>query len=273
MTYSDLQQHFFVIAGPCVIESRDHSRFMAQELKRITEAAGVPFIFKASYDKANRTSADSYRGLGLREGLKILAEIRKDFGIPILSDIHESWQAINGTVAEALDVIQIPALLSRQTDLLIRAGFSRKIVNVKKGQFAAPADMKHVIDKIRSTGNDQILLTERGTTFGYNNLVVDFRSIPIMQNLGVPVVFDATHSVQLPGGQGAKSGGQAEFIPVLAKAAVAAGVNGLFLEVHDNPEKALSDGPNALRLDLLPDLLETLARIRSAVQTSFSFRS
>jgi 2-dehydro-3-deoxyphosphooctonate aldolase (KDO 8-P synthase) len=260
----DLKKDLFLIAGPCVIESREHTFFMAKELKRVAAACGTPFIFKASFDKANRTSIKSFRGPGLQEGLKILADVRKDVGVPVLSDIHDPEQAV--AAGSVLDILQIPAFLSRQTDLIVAAARTGKIVNVKKGQFLAPWEMKNVIDKMHEAGNDRCLLTERGASFGYNNLVVDFRSFPIMQRLGVPVVFDVTHSLQLPGGQGQSSGGQPEFIPHFARAGVAAGVDGLFMEVHDNPAKALSDGPNALHLSLLPGLLLQLVAIRTALR-------
>jgi 2-dehydro-3-deoxyphosphooctonate aldolase (KDO 8-P synthase) len=261
----DLRRGLFLIAGPCVIESRDHSLFMARELKRITSEHQIQFVFKASYDKANRTSIKSFRGPGAAEGLRILADIRRDVGVPVLSDIHEPSQA--DPAGEVLDVIQIPAFLSRQTDLILAAARTGKIVNVKKGQFLAPWEMKNVVDKMREAGNERCVLTERGSSFGYNNLVVDFRTFPIMQGFGVPVVFDVTHSLQLPGGQGQSSGGQPQYIPHFARAGVAAGVDGLFMEVHDNPSKALSDGPNALKLDLLPELLSQLVAIRRTLQS------
>ena len=260
----DLSQPLFLIAGPCVIESRDHSFFMATELKKIAAEAGVPFVFKASFDKANRTSIKSFRGPGIEEGLQILADIRQQLRLPVLSDIHTPEQA--SAAGQVLDILQIPAFLSRQTDLLLAAARTGKIVNVKKGQFLAPWEMQNVVEKIRQAGNDHCILTERGSSFGYNNLVVDFRSFPIMQTFGVPVVFDVTHSLQLPGGQGKSSGGQPEFIPHFARAGVAAGVEGLFMEVHDNPAKALSDGPNALKLSLLPDLLHHLVAIRNSLR-------
>ena len=256
----DLSRGLFLIAGPCVIESRDHVLFMASELKKITSARGVPFVFKASYDKANRTSVKSFRGPGLQEGMDILREVREKAGVPVLSDIHEPSQA--EAAGKILDILQIPAFLCRQTDLIAAAARTGKIVNVKKGPFLAPWDMKNVVDKMSEAGNNRLLLTERGASFGYNNLIVDFRSFPIMQSFGVPVVFDVTHSLQLPGGQGQSSGGQPQYIPHLARAGVAAGVDGLFMEVHENPAKALSDGPNALNLALLPSLLEQLVRIR-----------
>jgi 2-dehydro-3-deoxyphosphooctonate aldolase (KDO 8-P synthase) len=264
MKYSDLSNDFFLIAGPCVIESRKHVFFMATELKRICAEAGVRFIFKASYDKANRSSIKSFRGPGMDEGLKILADVRKQLGVAVLSDVHERSQC--KAAGEVLDILQIPAFLSRQTDLLLAAAATGKIVNVKKGQFLAPWEMKNVVDKLREAGNPQILLTERGATFGYNNLVVDFRSFPIMQGFGCPVIFDVTHSLQLPGGQGQSSGGQPQYIPHFARAGVAAGVNGLFMEVHDNPAKALSDGPNALDLSLLPGILEEVVKIRTCLK-------
>jgi 2-dehydro-3-deoxyphosphooctonate aldolase (KDO 8-P synthase) len=260
----DLSRDLFFIAGPCVIESRDHAFFMANELKKIANAYHVPFVFKASYDKANRTSIKSFRGVGMKDGLKILADIRSKLQIPILSDVHEPAQC--KPAGEVLDVLQIPAFLSRQTDLILAAAETGKIVNVKKGQFLAPWEMKNVVEKMREAGNERLLLTERGASFGYNNLVVDFRSFPIMQSFGCPVVFDVTHSLQLPGGQGQSSGGQPEYIPHLARAGVAAGVDGLFMEVHDNPAKALSDGPNALNLSLLPALLEQLVEIRKCLK-------
>ena len=256
----DLSLDLFLIAGPCVIESRDHVLFMAAELKKIASACGVPFVFKASYDKANRTSLKSFRGPGLQEGLDILREVREKVGVPILSDIHEPSHA--EAAGRILDILQIPAFLCRQTDLILAAARTGKIVNVKKGQFLAPWDMKNIVDKMSEEGAGRLLLTERGASFGYNNLVVDFRSFPVMQSFGVPVVFDVTHSLQLPGGQGQSSGGQPQYIPHLACAGVAAGVDGLFMEVHENPAKALSDGPNALNLALLPSLLEQLVRIR-----------
>jgi 2-dehydro-3-deoxyphosphooctonate aldolase (KDO 8-P synthase) len=259
----DLARGLFLIAGPCVIESREHVLFMARELKKITADAGVLFVFKASFDKANRSSIRSFRGVGLAEGLKILREVRETVRVPVLTDVHEPAQA--EPVAKAVDLLQIPAFLCRQTDLIVAAAETGKIVNVKKGQFLAPWEMKNVVDKAREAGNQRLLLTERGTSFGYNNLVVDFRSFPIMQELGCPVILDVTHSLQLPGAQGQSSGGQPQYIPHLARAGVAAGVDGLFMEVHDNPARALSDGPNALALDRLPALLERLVALRSAL--------
>jgi 2-dehydro-3-deoxyphosphooctonate aldolase (KDO 8-P synthase) len=250
---------FFLIAGPCVIESMDHIDFMCGKIREICSLLEIPYIFKASFDKANRSSIQSYRGPGAEEGVHLFRELKKKHGVPILSDIHEWEQAI--PIAEAVDVLQVPAFLCRQTDLLVAAAKTGRVVNVKKGQFMAPWDMKNVIEKIRNAGNDKVILTERGATFGYNNLVVDFRSLEIMKKMDCAVVFDATHSVQLPGGEGNRSGGQREFIEPLAKAAIAIGVHGLFMEVHDNPERALSDGPNAFRLDRLPAFLERLVEL------------
>ena len=254
----------FLIAGPCVIESEAHAMKMAREIKRVTDDLGVPYIFKASYDKANRTSIRSFRGVGLKEGLRILSDVREKLEIPVLSDVHEASQC--KPAGEVLDILQIPAFLCRQTELILAAAATGKIVNVKKGQFLAPWDMKNVVEKMRGSGNERVLLTERGASFGYNSLVVDFRSFPIMQSFGCPVVFDVTHSLQLPGGQGQSSGGEPQYIPHLARAGVAAGVDGLFMEVHENPAKALSDGPNALNLSLLPALLEQLLEIRKCLK-------
>jgi 2-dehydro-3-deoxyphosphooctonate aldolase (KDO 8-P synthase) len=256
----DLRKDLFLIAGPCVIESREHVLFMAGELKKITADCGVPFVFKASFDKANRSSIKSFRGVGVTDGLRILREVRERVGVPILTDIHEPEQA--GVVGQVVDVLQIPAFLCRQTDLIAAAAKSGKIVNVKKGQFLAPWEMKNVVDKAREAGSNRFMLTERGATFGYNNLVVDFRSFPIMRDFGCPVIFDVTHSLQLPGAQGQSSGGQPQYIPHMARAGVAAGLDGLFMEVHDNPSKALSDGPNALELSLLRPLLQQLVALR-----------
>jgi 2-dehydro-3-deoxyphosphooctonate aldolase (KDO 8-P synthase) len=253
-----------LIAGPCVIESEAHALMMAQRLTEITTAAKMPFIFKASYDKANRSSAQSYRGPGLIEGLRILKEVKQRFQLPILTDIHEPSQA--AVAAEVIDVLQIPAFLSRQTDLLVAAGKTGRVVNIKKGQFLSPVDMANAFEKVASTGNDRVILTERGVSFGYQNLVVDMRSFPILRKTGCPVVFDVTHSVQLPGGQGKASGGQPEFIDPLARAGTAVGVDGIFLEVHEKPAKALSDGTNALPLSELPALLEKLAQIAALVR-------
>ncbi len=254
----------FLIAGPCVIESESHARKIAESVAKIAADAGVPYVFKASYDKANRSSAKSFRGPGAKEGLRILAKIKSDLKLPILTDIHEREQA--APAAEVVDILQIPAFLSRQTDLLEAAAKTNRIVNVKKAQFLSPWDMKNVVEKLVAAGNENIILTERGASFGYQNLVVDVRSFPIMKKFGFPVVFDATHSVQLPGGQGNASGGQPEFIEPLARAAVAAGVDGVFLETHDNPSEALSDGPNALPISQLPQLLARLKEISSLVR-------
>ncbi|MBS1866460.1 MAG: 3-deoxy-8-phosphooctulonate synthase [Acidobacteria bacterium] len=254
----------FLIAGPCVIESGEHAQMMAEKIARIAADAGVPYIFKASYDKANRSSINAFRGPGLTEGLRILGKIKSDLKLPVLTDIHEASQA--GPSAEVVDILQIPAFLARQTDLLAAAGKTGRIINIKKPQFVSPADMKNVIEKVTSTGNTKIILTERGSSFGYQNLVVDFRGIPQMKKFGYPVVFDATHSVQLPGGQGHASGGQPEYIEPLARAAVAAGVDGLFLETHDNPAAALSDGANALPLAQLPALLSRMKELSTLVR-------
>jgi 2-dehydro-3-deoxyphosphooctonate aldolase (KDO 8-P synthase) len=256
--------NFFLIAGPCVIESETHARMMAERVAKIAANVGVQYVFKASFDKANRSSVNSFRGPGLTEGLRILGEIKADLKLPILTDIHEAAQA--APAGEVVDILQIPAFLARQTDLLVAAGKTERVINVKKPQFVSPADMKNVVEKISSTGNTNIILTERGSSFGYQNLVVDFRGIPQMQKLGYPVVFDATHSVQLPCGQGHASGGQPEFIEPLARAAVAAGVDGIFIETHDNPAKALSDGANALPLDRLAGLLSRLKEISMLVR-------
>jgi 2-dehydro-3-deoxyphosphooctonate aldolase (KDO 8-P synthase) len=247
-----------LIAGPCVIESEEHVHFLAAAIRKI---AG-PFVFKASFDKANRSSIASYRGPGLQEGVRILAGLRRE-GYAVLTDIHEPSQA--EMAAQAADILQIPAFLCRQTDLLVAAGRTGKIVNIKKGQFVSPYEIRNAADKVASTGNNKILLTERGSSFGYNNLVVDMRGLDIMREFGWPVIFDATHSVQIPGGLGQASGGEPKFIPTLARAAVAAGVDGVFLEVHEAPERALSDGPNALRLDLLDPLWEKLQAIHRLV--------
>jgi 2-dehydro-3-deoxyphosphooctonate aldolase (KDO 8-P synthase) len=254
----------FLIAGPCVIESEAHVRTMADAIQRITTDLGIPYIFKASYDKANRTSVKSFRGPGLVEGTRILGRLAKDTGLPVLTDVHEPSHC--EVAAEAVDVLQIPAFLCRQTDLLVAAGKTGRAVNIKKGQFVAPWDMTHPVEKVRSTGNERVFLTERGASFGYNTLVVDYRSLPVMRKMA-PVVFDGTHSVQQPSAANGVSGGQPEFIPLLARAAVAAGVDGLFLEVHDDPAHAKSDGANALDLKLLKPLLETLLAIQSAVMT------
>jgi 2-dehydro-3-deoxyphosphooctonate aldolase (KDO 8-P synthase) len=251
-----------LIAGPCVIESEEHVQFLSKEIAAEIAKLGAPFVFKASFDKANRSSVTSYRGPGLKEGVRILKGVR-DRGIPVLTDIHGPEQA--EVVAEAVDILQIPAFLCRQTDLLVAAGRTGRIVNIKKGQFVSPYDIRLAADKVASTGNNQIILTERGSSFGYNNLVVDMRGLAIMRGFGWPVVFDATHSVQLPGAAGTASGGQPEFIAPLARAAVAVGIDGLFVEVHEAPERALSDGANALRLDKLAALWVRLNRIRASL--------
>lgn len=251
----------FLIAGPCVIESEAHVRTMAQAIQRITTDLGIPYIFKASYDKANRTSVSSFRGPGLVQGTAILRRLAEETGLPILTDVHEPSHC--EIAAEGADVLQIPAFLCRQTELLVSAGRTGRAINVKKGQFVAPWDMRHAVEKVASTGNSRVFLTERGASFGYNNLVVDMRSLAIMRAFA-PVVFDGTHSVQIPSGSNGVSGGQPEFIPLLARAAVAAGIDGIFLEVHDNPAQAKSDGANALHLNNLKPLLETLLAIHQA---------
>jgi 2-dehydro-3-deoxyphosphooctonate aldolase (KDO 8-P synthase) len=275
----------FLIAGPCVIESEKHALHMAQAIAEVARQAKIPYIFKASYDKANRTSVQSFRGPGLHDGGRILRRIREEVDVPVLTDVHEPAQVTE--ISDAVDVIQIPAFLCRQTDLLVSAGKSGKAVNIKKGQFVAPWDMQHAVEKVRATGNDRVSLTERGSSFGYNNLVVDMRSLAIMRRFA-PVVFDGTHSVQLPSAQNGSepttedirpktedrrpttSGGQPEFIPLLTRAAVAAGVDGIFLEVHDNPANAKSDAANALDLKVLPDLLRDLLAIHSAARNPVS---
>ena len=251
---------FVLIAGPCVIENEHSVLRHAELIVSIARELGIPYVFKCSYDKANRSSIHSFRGPGLIQGLRILSKVKKEFRIPILSDVHHVEEV--GRASEVLDILQVPAFLSRQTDLLVACGKTKRAVNVKKGQFLSPWEMKNVVEKIESTGNKDILLTERGVSFGYQNLVSDFRSIPVMQKLGYPVVFDVTHSVQLPGGLGHASGGQAEFIPTLARCAVASGADALFMEVHEDPAKALSDGPNNLKLSALKELLKTLKEIR-----------
>jgi 2-dehydro-3-deoxyphosphooctonate aldolase (KDO 8-P synthase) len=257
-----------LILGPCVIESRDLILRVADTLAQLAQRRALPIVFKSSFDKANRSSGKSFRGPGLEEGLRILAEVRSSTGLPILTDVHETAQC--AAVAEVCDILQIPAFLARQTDLLLAAGQTGKTVNVKKGQFMAPWDMKNVISKLTEVGNSRVLLTERGSSFGYNTLVTDMRSIPWMQALDRPVIFDATHSVQKPGGAGDRSGGDREMVPVLARAAVAAGCDGVFMETHPNPDLALSDGPNMIALDQLPALLDTLLRLREAIETKRS---
>jgi 2-dehydro-3-deoxyphosphooctonate aldolase (KDO 8-P synthase) len=258
------QNPLALIAGPCVIESEKIALEIAEKLKRITADLNVPFIFKASYDKANRTSIKSFRGPGLNDGLKILQKIKTELDLPILSDVHKEEEI--DPAAEVLDILQIPAYLCRQTDLLVKAAQTGKPINVKKGQFLAPWDMKNVVVKIKESGNSNILLTERGATFGYNNLVVDMRSLVLMREHGYPVIFDATHSLQQPGGQGTTSGGQSEMVPDLARGAVAVGCDALFMEIHTDPCKALSDGPNMLQIDLLPELLEQLVTLDQIVK-------
>jgi len=248
-----------LIAGPCVIESERHALDTARALRDITRSAGVPFIFKASYDKANRTSSSSYRGPGLTEGLRVLERVRGIVNVPILTDIHEPSQA--AAAASVVDVLQIPAFLSRQTDLIVAAARTGRAVNIKKGQFLAPLDMRHAIEKVTSTGNTRVIITERGFSFGYNNLIVDMRAFPILRSLGYPVVYDVTHSLQLPGAGDGVTAGQAEFIEPMAAAGVAAGVDGVFMEVHEQPAQAKSDAQNALKLDLLPALLAKLVKI------------
>ncbi|MBN8727442.1 MAG: 3-deoxy-8-phosphooctulonate synthase [Xanthomonadales bacterium] len=254
----------FLIAGPCVIESMQLQLDVAGRLKEITGRLGIPFIFKSSFDKANRTSASSFRGPGLEEGLKVLAEVKSQVGVPVLTDVHEYTPM--DEVASVVDVLQTPAFLCRQTDFILKIASAGKPVNIKKGQFLSPWEMKHVAEKARSTGNAQIMVCERGASFGYNNLVSDMRSLVVMRDTGCPVVFDATHSVQLPGGAGGKSGGQREFVPALARAAVAVGVAGLFMETHPDPDKALSDGPNSWPLGNMEQLLETLLELDGVVK-------
>ena len=248
-----------LFAGPCVLEGYEHSLAIGREVKKITEKLGMPYVFKASFDKANRSSIHSFRGPGLEEGLKILARIKKELGVPVVTDVHETCQV--NPVAEVVDVLQIPAFLCRQTDLVHAAAVSGRVVNVKKGQFLAPWDMKNVIAKVEESGSKQLLLTERGSSFGYNTLVTDMRGLAIMRELGYPVVMDATHSVQIPGGKGTSSGGQSQYVPHMARAAAAVGIDALFLEVHDDPSKALSDGPNMVRLDQLEKLLRDVQAI------------
>jgi 2-dehydro-3-deoxyphosphooctonate aldolase (KDO 8-P synthase) len=250
-----------LIAGPCVIESGEHAVALARAIRDIAARVGVPYVFKASYDKANRTAVASFRGPGLEAGLAVLRRVRDEVGVPVLTDIHEPAHA--GPAAEAADVLQIPAFLSRQTDLILAAARTGRVVNVKKGQFMAPGDLRHAIDKVTSTGNERVIVTERGTTFGYHNLVVDMRAFPMMRAFGYPVVYDVTHSLQLPGAGDGVTAGQAEFIEPLASAGVAAGVDGVFMEVHERPETARSDAQNALRLDLLEPLLGRLVRIHA----------
>lgn len=254
----------FLIAGPCVIESESHARNLAERVAKIASDTGIPYIFKASYDKANRSSIKAFRGPGIAEGLRILAKIKSDLRLPILTDIHDASQA--APAAEVADILQIPAFLARQTDLLLAAAKTGRVINIKKAQFLSPWDMGNVAEKVASSGNHKIILTERGASFGYNNLVVDMRTFPILQKFGYPVVYDVTHSIQIPGGLGHASGGQPEFIETLACAGVATGVDGLFLETHDNPDAALSDGPNALPLAQLPELLSRIKELSTVVR-------
>jgi 2-dehydro-3-deoxyphosphooctonate aldolase (KDO 8-P synthase) len=257
-------QPFLLLAGPCVLESEEIAWKIAGDMQRICRDLDISYVFKASFDKANRTSLDSFRGPGIEKGLRLLGRIRREIGVPVVSDVHDVSQV--EMAAEVLDIIQIPAFLCRQTDLLVAAAHSGRVVNIKKGQFVSPWDMKYAVEKVRGAGNNRILLTERGASFGYNNLVVDMRSFPVMRSLGCPVIFDATHSVQLPGGAGGSSGGQREYIPTLARAAMAAGIDGLFMEVHPDPDTARCDGPNSWPLDRMEKLLKRLLAIRKAVQ-------
>ena len=262
-----IERPLFLIAGPCVVESRELQREVAGKLKEICKPLGIPLIFKSSYDKANRSSGKSFRGLGMEQGLRILQEVKRKIDVPVLTDVHTEEEV--KPVAEVVDVLQTPAFLCRQTDFIRAAAASGKPVNIKKGQFLSPQEMKNVVDKAReASGKDNVLVCERGFSFGYGNLVSDMRSLAIMRNTGCPVVFDATHSVQLPGGQGSASGGERQFIPVLARAAVASGIAGLFMETHPNPEKALSDGPNAWPLGMMQGLLETLVELDRLVKKS-----
>jgi 2-dehydro-3-deoxyphosphooctonate aldolase (KDO 8-P synthase) len=257
-------KHFFLIAGPCVIEDEAGCLEIGRHMKKICARLDIPYVFKASFDKANRSSSQSYRGPGFEQGLEILSKIGQDLKLPVLSDIHTEQQAL--AAGKVLDILQIPAFLCRQTDLLQAAASTKRIINIKKGQFLSPNDMRNVVDKMKQFGNQKLLLTERGSSFGYNNLVTDMRSIPIMQGFGCPVVFDATHSVQLPGGQGDKSGGQGEFAPVLARAAMAVGAEGLFVETHPDPTKSPSDGPNMIPLPEMNALLKRLSKIKAALK-------
>lgn len=262
-------QPLLLLAGPCVLESEEIAWQIAGEMQQICRNLGITYVFKASFDKANRTSLSSFRGPGLEKGLRLLSRIRKEIGVPVVSDVHDVSQV--ETAAEVLDIIQIPAFLCRQTDLLVAAANSGKVVNVKKGQFVSPWDMKYAVEKVKGSGNNRILLTERGSSFGYNNLVVDMRSFSVLRSLECPVIYDATHSVQLPGGAGGSSGGQREFIPSLARAAMAAGVDGLFMEVHPDPDKAKCDGPNSWPLDRTEALLKQLLAVRKAVMNEGGF--
>ncbi len=262
VTFGDGRLTF--ILGPCVVESAQHALFMAQEINDICKHVGVEFVYKSSFDKANRSSIESYRGGGMEKGLEVLAQVKAEIGVPVITDIHETWQVEK--VAQVADVLQIPAFLCRQTDLLVEAAKSGKAVNVKKGQFLSPWDAKNIVEKLQSAGCEKILLTERGTSFGYNNLVVDLRSFPVMRSFGVPVVFDVTHSLQLPGGLGKATGGQAEYIEPFARAGVACGVDAVFMEVHDDPKNAPSDGPNQLPLNRLEKLLFKLKQIHELIR-------
>jgi len=262
--FGDQEKPFVLLAGPCAIEEEDRVLRIAEGIKNITDRLGIPYVFKSSFDKANRSSIDSYRGPGLEEGLRILERVKKEFDLPVISDIHLPEQA--AAAADVLDIMQIPAFLSRQTDMLTAAGKTGSIINVKKGQFLAPWDIDQVVAKIESTGNERILLTERGVSFGYNNLVVDMRSLPRMRKTGYPVVFDATHAVQLPGGAGDSSDGEKEYVPYLMRAALAAGIDSLFMEVHDNPAVAKSDGANMIPLDQLEGILKQALAIDSAMK-------
>jgi len=262
ITFGDEQQ-FVLIGGPCVIESEASTLRHAEKISRIASDLKIPYVFKASYDKANRSSVKSFRGPGIKEGLRILAKVKKDLGLPVVSDIHESIQV--KPAAEVLDILQIPAFLCRQTDLLAEAAASGRIVNVKKGQFLSPWDAENIVKKLEEAGTKQILLTDRGTSFGYNNLVSDFRSIPVMRSFGYPVIYDVTHSVQLPGGKGSVSSGMAEFIPTLARCGISAGADAIFMEIHENPAEALSDGPNAMALSKLKNNLEILCELKKVV--------
>ena len=257
-------QPLLLIGGPCVLESEEMARRVAAEMQEICRRQGLSYVFKASFDKANRTSLDSYRGPGIEEGLRILQKIRTEFQVPVISDIHDQYQV--QAAAEVLDILQIPAFLCRQTDLLVAAAGTGKPINLKKGQFVSPWDMQNAVGKIRASRKSQVMLVERGSSFGYNNLVVDMRSLPVMRSFDCPVIFDATHSVQLPGGLGGASGGQREFIAPLTRAAVAAGIDGLFMEIHPDPDRALCDGPNSMPLDQMEDFLTRLVRIRAAVE-------
>jgi 2-dehydro-3-deoxyphosphooctonate aldolase (KDO 8-P synthase) len=257
-------RELFLIAGPCLVESETHALKMAESIRAITDRLGVPYIFKSSYDKANRTSIGAHRGLGVEEGLRILGRVRDEVGLPILTDVHDTAQV--RAAAEVADVLQIPAFLSRQTDLIVEVARSGRAVNIKKGQFLAPADMKNAIEKATAQGNERVIVTERGTSFGYNTLVVDFRGLPIMRGFGYPVVYDVTHSLQRPGGLGTASGGDSQFIEYMARAGVACGVDGVFMEVHDNPAQAMSDGPNSLPIERLAPLLEKIKAINELVR-------